>query len=243
MNFQALETFNLNQQIGFAFKDAYITSIKAKQEKQEEATQNYVHPSISSKGKRFLDILGALVGLAFTGFIAIPIFVIMKIMDPGPLFFSQIRCGLNGKTFRIWKFRSMVKDAHKFKKFVKNEANGLIFKNENDPRVTKLGKFLRKTSLDEFPQFWNVLKGDMSLVGTRPPTVDEVVQYKPHHKARLRVKPGITGEWQANGRSTVLDFEEIVKMDVAYQHKWTLLYDVKLILKTVAVVVARKGAC
>lgn len=243
MNFQALETFNLNNQIGFAFRDAYIQSTKTQPVKQEETAQDSFHPSISSKGKRFLDIMGALVGLAITGLVAIPIFVIMKIMDPGPLFFSQIRCGLNGKTFRIWKFRSMVKDAHKFKKFVKNEASGLIFKNENDPRITKLGKFLRKTSLDEFPQFWNVLKGDMSLVGTRPPTIDEVVQYKPHHKARLRVKPGITGEWQANGRSTVLDFEEIVKMDLAYQQKWTLLYDVKLILKTVAVVVARKGAC
>ena len=244
MNFQtqALEILNLNNRIGFAFTDTCIESTNITQPNQEKIAQQS-HPSISSKGKRFLDIMGALVGLVITGFVAIPIFIAMKIMDPGPLFFSQIRCGLNGKTFRIWKFRSMVKDAHKFKKFVKNEASGLIFKNENDPRITKLGKFLRKTSLDEFPQFWNVLKGDMSLVGTRPPTVDEVVQYKPHHKARLRVKPGITGEWQANGRSTVLDFEEIVKMDLAYQEKWTLLYDVKLILKTVAVVVARKGAC
>jgi lipopolysaccharide/colanic/teichoic acid biosynthesis glycosyltransferase len=239
MNFQAL---NLNNQMNYSFNDVYVKTTNTKVAQQEE-TPKYSHPSISSKGKRLLDIAGALVGLALTGFIAIPIFIAMKIMDPGPLLFSQLRCGLNGKTFRIWKFRSMVKDAHKFKKFVKNEASGLIFKNENDPRITKLGKFLRKTSLDEFPQFWNVLKGDMSLVGTRPPTVDEVIQYQPHHKARLNVKPGITGEWQANGRSSVLDFEEIVKMDLAYQHKWSLGYDVQLIVKTVAVVVARKGAC
>ena len=200
------------------------------------------HPSISSQGKRILDIVGAIVGLILTAIFAIPIFVAMKIMDPGPLLFSQIRCGLNGKTFRIWKFRSMVKDAAKYQQFVKNEANGLIFKNENDPRITKLGKFLRKTSLDEFPQFWNVLKGDMSLVGTRPPTVNEVLKYKPHHKKRLNVKPGITGEWQVNGRSTVLDFEEIVKMDLEYQNKWSLLYDITLIIKTVVVVLSRKGA-
>jgi lipopolysaccharide/colanic/teichoic acid biosynthesis glycosyltransferase len=246
MNFQGLEKFNVNNSIPLSFQERYAqsTNINKKQEEVAKANlKDFYHPSISSKGKRFIDILGALVGLTFTGIVAIPIYIAMKIMDPGPLFFSQVRCGLNGKTFRIWKFRSMVKDAHKFKKFVKNEANGLIFKNENDPRITKLGKFLRKTSLDEFPQFWNVLKGDMSLVGTRPPTIDEVVQYKPHHKERLRVKPGITGEWQANGRSTVLDFEQIVKMDLDYQHKWSLLYDVQLILKTVNVVVARKGAC
>jgi lipopolysaccharide/colanic/teichoic acid biosynthesis glycosyltransferase len=239
MNFQALQSLNINHnQIDFSIQEAYASSTKT-----NKAPHHNPHPSIASRGKRIIDIVGALIGLSLTGLIAIPIFIVMKIMDPGPLFFSQIRCGLNGKTFRIWKFRSMVKDAHKFKKFVKNEASGLIFKNENDPRITKLGKFLRKTSLDEFPQFWNVLKGDMSLVGTRPPTVDEVMQYKPHHKERLNVKPGITGEWQANGRSSVLDFEEIVKMDLDYQRKWSLFYDVELILKTVVAVLARKGAC
>jgi lipopolysaccharide/colanic/teichoic acid biosynthesis glycosyltransferase len=242
MNFQALERFNFPNQIPLALTDAFVTSANVKQQLTQETT-DFAHPSINSKAKRLIDILGALVGLVLTGAIAVFVFIAMKIMDPGPVFFSQLRCGLNGKTFRIWKFRSMVKDAHKFKKFVKNEANGLIFKNENDPRITKLGKFLRKTSLDEFPQFWNVLKGDMSLVGTRPPTVDEVMQYKPHHRARLNVKPGITGEWQANGRSTVLDFEEIVKMDLNYQKKWSVMYDLKLILKTVVAVLARKGAC
>jgi lipopolysaccharide/colanic/teichoic acid biosynthesis glycosyltransferase len=162
--------------------------------------------------------------------------------NPGPLVYSQVRCGLNGKTFRIYKFRSMVKDADRLKHLVHNQAKGNIFKNRNDPRVTRVGRFLRKTSLDELPQFWNVLIGDMSLVGTRPPTVDEVMQYKRHHFQRLLVKPGITGEWQANGRSTVEDFEEIVQMDVAYQKKWSVAYDVKLILKTIKSVLLKEGA-
>ena len=238
MNFQML-----NNEKVFLLRDSHIKFTHNKQS-ISNIKKNSSHPSINNKGKRILDIIGALVGLILTAIVTIPIFIVMKIMDPGPLLFSQIRCGLNGKPFRIWKFRSMVKDAAKFKKFVKNEAgNGLIFKNENDPRITKLGKFLRKTSLDEFPQFWNVLKGDMSLVGTRPPTVNEVLKYKPHHHKRLNVKPGITGEWQVNGRSNILDFEEIVKMDLEYQRKWSLLYDIKLIIKTVVVVLSHKGAC
>jgi lipopolysaccharide/colanic/teichoic acid biosynthesis glycosyltransferase len=134
-------------------------------------------------------------------------------------------------------------NADQMKHLVKNEAKGLIFKNENDPRITQLGQFLRRTSLDEFPQFWNVLKGDMSLVGTRPPTEDEVAQYQPHHWQRLNVKPGITGEWQANGRSSIKDFEEIVQLDLDYQRKWSVLYDLKLILQTIQIVLAKKGAC
>ncbi|GFE70028.1 sugar transferase [Chroococcus sp. FPU101] len=202
-----------------------------------------VHPSITSKAKRLFDLLGALVGLAILGLMAIPIAIAMFFHDPGPLFYSQIRCGYRGRPFRIWKFRSMVVNAEQLKHLVKNEASGHIFKNENDPRITKIGHFLRRTSLDEFPQFWNVLKGEMSLVGTRPPTLDEVEKYKPHHWQRLRVKPGITGEWQIRGRSSVKDFEAIVRLDLDYQEKWSVLYDLSLLLQTIKVVLKQKGAC
>jgi len=201
-----------------------------------------VHPSVNCKLKRLIDIAGALVGLSIAALVAIPVAIATQLDDPGPIFYSQIRCGYGGKTFRIWKFRSMVTNADKLKHLVHNEAKGGIFKNRNDPRVTRVGRFLRKTSLDELPQFWNVLKGEMSLVGTRPPTVDEVMGYKRHHWERLNVKPGITGEWQVNGRSTVLDFEEIVSLDVAYQKKWSVIYDLKLIFKTILVVLAKRGA-
>ena len=204
--------------------------------------QKQLHPSITSKTKRFIDILGALVGLAIAGLVAIPVAILMLLDSPGPLFFTQVRCGLKGKTFKIVKFRSMVVDAEKKKHLVKNEAEGNIFKNENDPRVTLVGRFLRKTSLDELPQFWNVLKGEMSLVGTRPPTVDEVEKYESHHWRRLDVKPGMTGEWQANGRSSVKDFEQIVRMDMSYQHKWSIAYDINLIWKTIWVVLNKSGA-
>ena len=202
-----------------------------------------VHCSVYSKTKRLIDILGALVGIAITTVITIPIAIIMYFDNPGPVFYSQTRCGVNGKTFRIWKFRSMVVGADKLQHLVENQAQGQIFKNENDPRITWLGKFLRRTSLDEFPQFWNVLKGEMSLVGTRPPTPNEVEQYESHHYQRLRVRPGLTGEWQANGRSDVQNFDDIVRMDIDYQHKWSPLYDIYLILRTVQVVFKQKGAC
>lgn len=201
-----------------------------------------VHPSVSSKLKRLIDIAGALVGLMITAMIFIPVAIAIQLDNPGPVFFSQVRCGLNEKPFRIWKFRSMVTNADRLKHLIDNEAKGLIFKNRNDPRITKVGRFLRKTSLDELPQFWNVLRGEMSLVGTRPPTVDEVEKYERHHFQRLRVKPGITGEWQANGRSKVEDFEDIVKMDIAYQQKWTVTYDIYLILKTIKSVLMKDGA-
>lgn len=202
-----------------------------------------IHPSVKSEIKRLIDIIGASVGLALTGLVAIPVAIAMAISDPGPLFYRQIRCGLNGRPFRIWKFRSMVVGADKLKHLVKNEASGHIFKNENDPRITRLGRFLRRTSLDEFPQFWNVLMGDMSLVGTRPPTPDEVNHYQSHHWKRLNVKPGITGEWQVSGRSEIKDFEEIVSLDIRYQRKWSVIYDLKLIFKTLQAVLNRSGAC
>ncbi|AFY32490.1 sugar transferase [Calothrix sp. PCC 7507] len=201
-----------------------------------------LHPSVTSSTKRLIDILGAIVGLIITALVVIPVSIVTIIDNPGPIFYSQIRCGLKGKPFRIWKFRSMVVNADQLKHLVKNQAQGHIFKSVDDPRITRVGKFLRNTSLDEFPQFWNVLLGDMSLVGTRPPTPDEVMHYEPHHWERLRVKPGMTGEWQANGRSSIKDFETIVSMDINYQLKWSVAYDLLLILKTIWVVFKKSGA-
>ncbi|NET30809.1 MAG: sugar transferase [Cyanothece sp. SIO1E1] len=209
----------------------------------EQIPPNELHPSVLSTAKRLLDIVGALVGLGFTAMLMIPLAIAIRLDSPGPVFYSQLRCGLHGKTFRVWKLRSMVQNADKLKHLVGNQAKGNIFKNKNDPRITRVGRFLRSSSLDEFPQFWNVLKGDMSLVGTRPPTLDEVMQYRPHHWQRLKVKPGITGEWQANGRSDVEDFEEVVRMDASYQQKWSVGCDLRLILKTIQVVLNKSGAC
>lgn len=203
---------------------------------------NSVHSSVHNRVKRLLDIIGSLLGLMVVVIILIPVAIAIKLDDSGPVFYQQTRCGLNGTPFSIWKFRSMVVNADQIKHLVKNEAEGYIFKNSDDPRITRVGKFLRRTSLDEFPQFWNVLRGEMSLVGTRPPTLDEVKHYLPHHFRRLQVKPGITGEWQVQGRSQVKDFEAIVQMDLDYQQKWSLLYDLKLIVSTIRVVLTRQGA-
>ncbi|MCU0541951.1 MAG: sugar transferase [Oscillatoriaceae cyanobacterium Prado104] len=210
---------------------------------QVRVSRRPVHRSVTSKAKRSIDILGALLGLAITAAIAVPVAVAMALDSPGPLLYSQTRCGFRGRRFKIWKFRSMVVGADKLKHLVINEAKGHIFKNENDPRITRIGRFLRRTSLDELPQFWNVLVGDMSLVGTRPPTPDEVAAYDSSHWQRLNVKPGMTGEWQVNGRSEVKDFEDIVRMDLDYQKKWSLIYDFNLICKTVWVVLSKSGAC
>lgn len=194
--------------------------------------------------KRMLDILGGIVGLVLTAVITLILGPMIKFESPGPLFFSQKRVGRNGRIFKIYKFRSMYADAEERKKELmeQNEMDGLMFKMTDDPRITKIGKFIRKTSLDEFPQFWNVLKGDMSLVGTRPPTVDEFEQYEGYHKRRLSMKPGLTGVWQVSGRSDITDFEEIVAMDVDYISNWSLKRDLEIILKTVQVVLHSDGA-
>ena len=194
------------------------------------------HPSVRSVIKRLIDIVGAIVGLVITAIILPAIALAIKLSSPGPIFFKQIRCGWMGKKFQMWKFRSMYADAEARKKDIENQASGAFFKNDNDPRITKVGSFLRRTSLDELPQFWNVLKGDMSLVGTRPPTPEEVEKYQIPEWQRLDVKPGMTGEWQVNGRSQVRDFKDVIKLDLKYQHNWSLLYDLKLILKTVLVI-------
>ncbi|WP_413164347.1 anti-sigma factor antagonist [Capilliphycus salinus ALCB114379] len=193
------------------------------------------HPSVRSWVKRLIDIVGAIVGLGITGILSVPIIIAIKRDSPGPIFFGQVRCGWMGKQFRMWKFRSMTADAEQRKHEVPNEATGHIFKNTNDPRITKVGRFLRRTSLDELPQFWNVLKGDMSLVGTRPPTPDEVERYEVPQWQRLDVKPGMTGEWQVNGRSQIKDFEDIIRLDLKYQENWSLMYDLQLIFKTIMI--------
>jgi len=193
------------------------------------------HPSVQSWVKRLIDIVGAIVGLMITGILLVPIAAAITINDPGPIFFGQTRCGWMGRQFRIWKFRSMFTNAEAMKAQITNQASGAFFKNDNDPRITKVGRILRKTSLDELPQFWNVLKGDMSLVGTRPPTPDEVERYEVPQWQRLDVKPGMTGEWQVNGRSKVRDFEDVIRLDLKYQQNWSLMYDLKLIVKTITV--------
>ncbi|EDZ93068.1 MULTISPECIES: sugar transferase [Limnospira] len=193
------------------------------------------HPSVRSVVKRSIDIVGALVGLVITAVLSIPIVIAIRFDSPGPILFGQIRCGWMGKRFRMWKFRSMVINAEELKNTIPNQAKGQIFKNDQDPRITKVGRFLRRTSLDELPQFWNVLMGEMSLVGTRPPTPDEVERYEVPQWQRLDVKPGMTGEWQVGGRSQIKDFEDIIRLDLKYQENWSLMYDLKMIVRTIAI--------
>lgn len=204
--------------------------------------------------KRAIDICAGLVGCFITLVLFIFVAPAIKIADPkGPVFFGQVRAGKNGRPFKIYKFRSMYSDAEERKKELmsQNKMDGLMFKIDADPRIigsgpdgTKkgLGHFLRATSLDEFPNFWSILKGDMSLVGTRPPTMDEYEQYELHHKSRLAAKPGLTGMWQVSGRSDLTDFEEIVRLDNEYIRNWTIGLDIRIILKTVMVVLTRKGS-
>ncbi|MDW8681188.1 sugar transferase [Streptococcus suis] len=193
--------------------------------------------------KRIVDILGAIVGLCLCGFVAIVLVPLIR-RDGGPAIFAQKRVGQNGRIFTFYKFRSMYVDAEERKKDLlsQNQMQGGMFKMDNDPRITPVGRFIRKTSLDELPQFYNVLIGDMSLVGTRPPTVDEFECYTPMQKRRLSFKPGITGLWQVSGRSDITDFNEVVRLDLAYIDNWTIWSDIKILLKTVKVVLLREGS-
>jgi exopolysaccharide biosynthesis polyprenyl glycosylphosphotransferase len=194
--------------------------------------------------KRFVDIIGALVGLIITAVITPFVAIAIKIDSQGPVFFSQTRIGKNGRRFKIWKFRSMYVDAEERKKELENqnEVKGLMFKMENDPRITKVGRFLRKTSIDETPQFLNILVGDMSLVGTRPPTEDEFEKYNGYYRRRMSITPGLTGMWQVSGRSDIQDFEEIVRLDLEYIDNWSLGLDIKILFMTVFTVLGRKGS-
>lgn len=207
--------------------------------------------------KRFFDIICGLFGCILTLIICIFIGPAIYIASPGPIFFSQERVGKNGKKFKMYKFRSMYLDAEERKAELMKDnklGDGKMFKLDFDPRVignkvmpdgshkTGIGEFIRKTSLDEFPQFFNVLKGDMSIVGTRPPLISETNLYEYQHFARLAIKPGITGMWQVSGRSEIIDFDEVVKLDKYYIENWNLGLDIKILLKTVLVVVCKKGA-
>ncbi|MHC1724385.1 MAG: sugar transferase [Aminipila sp.] len=194
--------------------------------------------------KRAVDILGGTAGIIAAAAAFLIFAPIIYIQSPGPIFFSQVRVGRNGRRFKIYKFRSMYMDAEERKAELmsQNKMSGLMFKMDNDPRVIPIGRFLRKTSIDELPQFFNILKGDMSLVGTRPPTCDEYEQYELHHKSRLAAKPGLTGMWQVSGRSNITDFEEVVELDTEYIKNWSLGMDLKIIFKTVMVVLGRVGS-
>ena len=219
-------------------------------------TMNFFTPQ-QALYKRGLDIIGGIVGCILTVFLAIIFGPIIYINSPGPIFFKQVRIGKNGKKFKMYKFRSMYMDAEERKKELKekNRIEGdFMFKMKFDPRIIGnrilengqkkrgIGQFIRDTSIDEFPQFWNVLKGDMSLVGTRPPTEDEWNRYELHHRARLSVKPGITGMWQISGRSEITDFEEVVKLDTEYINRWSMGLDLKILVKTVIAVLNKNGS-
>lgn len=207
--------------------------------------------------KRLMDIVGGIVGSLFTILLIPFVGLAIWISDPGPIFFKQTRIGENGKKFQMYKFRSMYMDAEKRKKQLAKESgqeDQLMFKLEHDPRIIGqkelpngkwkkgIGGWIRDLSLDEFPQFFNVLKGEMSLVGTRPPTVDEWDRYEPFHRSRMSTRPGITGLWQVSGRSMIRDFDTVVRLDREYIENWSLRQDIHILFKTVWVVLSRKGA-
>ncbi|CAH0302947.1 UDP-N-acetylgalactosamine-undecaprenyl-phosphate N-acetylgalactosaminephosphotransferase [Peribacillus simplex] len=194
--------------------------------------------------KRFIDIIGSLIGLIILSPIFMLIAFLIKIGDPkGPVFFKQVRVGKDEKEFQMYKFRSMVSDAEERLKdlLTLNEVSGAMFKMKEDPRITRIGKFIRKTSIDELPQLWNVLRGDMSLVGPRPPLPREVVEYSSYDRQRLLVIPGCTGLWQVSGRSN-LNFDQMVKLDLKYIEDRTFWIDLKIIFKTVLMIIGSKDA-
>lgn len=198
---------------------------------------------VALAGKHLLDISGALFGLTLAAPVMTLFAILIKVTSPGPVFFKQTRAGRNGRKFKMFKFRSMVVDAEaqKTKLMHLNEMSGPVFKIARDPRVTRVGAFIRRTSIDELPQLFNILMGDMSLVGPRPPLPSEVEQYKPWQRRRLSVKPGLTGLWQVSGRNNV-DFEEWMALDLRYIDDWSLWLDIKIILRTVPAVVLKTGA-
>ncbi len=194
--------------------------------------------------KRIFDIMGGLVGLSVLVVFYPVLAAAIKLTSPGPVFFKQVRVGKNGKRFVIYKFRSMHVDAEKRRGELEadNELRGAVFKIKDDPRITPVGGIIRKLSLDELPQFINVVKGEMSLVGTRPPTPEEVSGYQKWHHRRISIRPGMTGLWQVSGRNRVEDFDEIVKLDLKYIDSWSIWLDITIILRTVVVLFRRDEA-
>jgi exopolysaccharide biosynthesis polyprenyl glycosylphosphotransferase len=194
--------------------------------------------------KRIFDVVGAFFGLIALVVLYPPLALVIKLTSRGPVFFKQVRVGKNGKRFVIYKFRSMNVHAEAQKKELvkKNELHGAVFKIKDDPRVTPIGRLIRKVSLDELPQVINVLKGEMSLVGTRPPTPDEVSSYQKWHHRRISIRPGLTGLWQVSGRNRIRTFDDIVKLDLAYIDNWSIWLDIKIILKTIGVLFERDTA-
>lgn len=240
------EIMGLPVAVNIAILDFVTNSEKAIQHFGNSSVVNFSTTFYRSSDvalKRVMDIIGSLFGLVICGIVSIFLVPLIK-KDGGPVIFAQDRVGRNGRVFKFYKFRSMRVDAEEIKKDLmsQNQMQGGMFKIENDPRVTKIGHFIRKTSLDELPQFWNVLKGDMSLVGTRPPTLDEYMKYTPEQKRRLSFKPGITGLWQISGRSNIKNFDDVVKLDVSYLDGWTIWKDIEILLKTIKVVVMKDGA-
>ncbi|MCW9133347.1 sugar transferase [Bacillus paramycoides] len=206
----------------------------------EEVNQNGLYLFM----KRLMDMFGALCGIILLSPVFIIVAILIKLEDPkGPVFFKQTRVGKDGKEFGMYKFRSMVTDAEERLKDLlqHNEVSGAMFKMKEDPRVTKIGKFIRKTSIDELPQLINVLKGDMSLVGPRPPLPREVKEYTSYDKQRLLVIPGCTGLWQVTERNSV-GFAEMVELDLEYIRNRNIFYDMKIILKTVKVLLGSNNA-
>lgn len=217
---------------------------------------NYATP-VQALAKRLFDIVAGLIGSVFALLIMLIVGPIIKIQSPGPILFKQKRIGKNGKHIKIYKLRSMRMDAEDMKQDLMEQnriKDGMMFKMDFDPRIignkilpdgtkkTGIGEFIRRTSLDEFPQFFNVLAGTMSTVGTRPPTLDEYEKYHFHHRARMAVKPGITGMWQVSGRSEITDFEEVVRLDTEYIANWSLGLDLWILFKTFGAIFSHKGA-
>ena len=192
-----------------------------------------------------MDILAGIVGVILSSPIMLVTAIAIKLDSPGPILFKQTRVGQNGRHFKMYKFRSMYIDAEERKKELleQNELEGgVMFKIKDDPRITRVGKFIRKTSIDELPQFFNILGGSMSLVGTRPPTLDEVEKYETSQWRRISIKPGLTGMWQVSGRSNIKSFDEIVELDTEYIDNWTLGMDIKIIFKTILVLLKHDDA-
>jgi len=218
-------------------------SVKSKEDNQIRLVMSHCNLYIYLFLKRIIDILGAVAGIILLFPVFIITSILIKLDSRGPIFFVQKRCGKNEKLFNMYKFRSMCVDAEQKLEQVKhlNETEGVIFKIKDDPRLMRVGKFIRKTSIDELPQLINVIKGEMSLVGPRPPLPNEVEQYEPWQKLRLSVKPGLTGLWQISGRSE-LGFDDMVRLDLMYIAKRNLFFDILIILKTIPVVFKSRGA-